>query len=83
LLPYLKDIQTLLENEATQSSITAYLKEEKKLVVTQSNLSKFIKRYIVKNPLSKKSKNALEPKEEIKTPTKTTHKEEKKDSIFL
>ena len=76
MLPYLKDIRTLLENEATQSSITAYLKEEKNLVVTQPNLSRFIKRYIEKNPLSKKAKIAVEPKKENPKPPV------KKKSIF-
>ena len=76
LLPYLKDIQTLLENQATQSSIIEYLKEEKNLVVTQPNLSRFIKRYIKKNPLSKKSKIAIEPKEENRK------SQVKKKSIF-
>jgi len=81
LLPYLKDIETLLDHEATQNSIIEYLKDEKNLVVTQSNLSRFIKRYIVKDPLSKKSKKAITKKEET-PPAKETSKK-KEDSIFL
>ena len=81
LLPYLKDIETLLDHDATQNSIIAYLKEEKNLEVTQSNLSRFIKRYIVKDPLSKKSKKAITKKEETKEvetpPAKETLKQQK------
>jgi hypothetical protein len=82
LLPFIKDIKLLLEHDATQTSILEYLKIEQNVTVSQPVLSTFIKRYITRNPLSKKSKAVISQKKDD-TPTKTTNTEEKKDSIFL
>jgi hypothetical protein len=84
LLPFIKDIKFLLEHDATQASILEYLKEEQNVTVSQPVLSTFIKRYILKDPFSKKSKKAIsqnKEKVEIETPpAKETTKEKK--SIF-
>jgi hypothetical protein len=86
LLPFIKDITLLLEHDATQASILEYLKIEQNVTVSQPVLSTFIKRYIAKNPLSKKSKKVISKKqaqEEIETPPAKETSKKKEDSIFL
>ena len=81
LLPFIKDIKFLLEHDATQASILEYLKEEQNVTVSQPVLSTFIKRYISKDPLSKKSKVVISQREQV-TPSTKEIKKEKKESIF-
>jgi len=49
LLPFARDIQILLEHDATQKSVLEYLENEKGIKVSQAYLSKFIKQYIYGN----------------------------------
>jgi len=89
LLPFIKDIELLLEHDATQASILEYLKIEQNVTVSQPVLSTFIKRYIAKNPLSKKSKKVISKKqaqakiEEVETPPVKETSKKKEGSIFL
>ena len=54
LAPYLDEIRYLVERSATQKSILAYLKNEEGVEVTQSYLSRFIKRYITSDDFTPK-----------------------------
>jgi hypothetical protein len=54
LAPYLDEIRYLVERGATQKSILAYLKNEEGVEVTQSYLSRFIKRYITSGDFTPK-----------------------------
>jgi len=56
LTPYLDEIRYLVERGATQKSILAYLKNEEGVEVTQSYLSRFIKRYITTGDTTPKRK---------------------------
>ena len=82
LLPFIKDIKILLENDATQNSIVEYLKDEQNVIVSQPVLSTFIKRHIKKDALSKQSKIVInKEKQETNEPEKPI--ENKKTSIFI
>ena len=81
LLPFIKDIKFLLEHDATQASILEYLQEEQNVTVSQPVLSTFIKRYISKDPLSKKSKTVINQKK-TETPLPEESPKKKKESIF-
>ncbi len=61
LTPYLDEIRYLVERGATQKSILAYLKNEEGIEVTQSYLSRFIKRYISAGDTTPKRKRAPQP----------------------
>ncbi len=61
LTPYLEEIRYLVERGATQKSILEYLKNEEGVEVTQSYLSRFIKRYITAGDTTPKRKRIPEP----------------------
>ena len=61
LTPYLGEIRYLVERGATQKSILAYLKNEEGIEVTQSYLSRFIKRYITAGDTTPKRKRVPQP----------------------
>ncbi len=61
LTPYLEEIRYLVERGATQKSILEYLKNEEGVEVTQSYLSRFIKRYITGGDTTPKRKRIPEP----------------------
>jgi len=85
LSPYEKEIEYLVKNNATQVAIVNFLKNEKNLVVSRSYVSRYIKRYILKDPFSKKSKKAInqnKEKVEIETPPVKETSKQKKKSIF-
>ncbi len=85
LKKHIDDIKTLLDHGATQSSIIEYLKDKKNEETTQSNLSKFIKRYIKKEPYKPPVKNEknLSPSEEDKIKKEDTQAKSKKKSLYL
>ncbi len=83
LSPYQKEIEYLVENNATQVAIVNFLKDEKNLVVSRSYVSRYIKRYIKKDSFSKKAVTQKKEKVAIETPpAKETTKQNKK-SIYL
>ena len=61
LTPYLEEIRYLVERGATQKSILEYLKNEEGVEVTQSYLSRFIKRYITTGDTTPKRKRIPDP----------------------
>ena len=65
LTPYLDEIRYLVERGATQKSILAYLKNEEGIEVTQSYLSRFIKRYIAAGDTTPKKEGVLQPVAEV------------------
>jgi len=65
LTPYLDEIRYLVERGATQKSILAYLKNEEGIEVTQSYLSRFIKRYITAGDTTPKKEGVLQPVTEV------------------
>jgi hypothetical protein len=79
LTPYLDEIRYLVERGATQKSILAYLKNEEGVEVTQSYLSRFIKRYITTGDTTPKRKRAPQPVAEasIDVPAEDTVEEGK------
>ncbi len=79
LTPYLNEIRYLVERGATQKSILAYLKNEEGIEVTQSYLSRFIKRYITAGDTTPKRKRAPQPVAEasIDVPAEEMAEEEK------
>ncbi|MCF6173743.1 MAG: hypothetical protein L3J44_08200 [Campylobacteraceae bacterium] len=79
LTPYLDEIRYLVERGATQKSILAYLKNEEGVEVTQSYLSRFIKRYITTGDGTPKRKRVPQPVAEasIDSPTEERMEEEK------
>ena len=79
LTPYLEEIRYLVEREATQKSILEYLKNEESVEVTQSYLSRFIKRYITAGDTTPKRKRIPEPVAEasIDVPAEDTAEERK------
>ncbi|HHD80838.1 MAG TPA: hypothetical protein ENK99_04450 [Campylobacterales bacterium] len=85
LKKYINDIKTLLDNGATQNSIIEYLKDKKGEKTTQSNLSKFIKRYIKKEPYKPPVKNEknLSPNEGNRTKKEDSQPKPKKKSLYL
>jgi len=78
LTPYLEEIRYLLERGATQKSILAYLKNEEGVEVTQSYLSRFIKRYITTGDTTPKRKQIPKPVAEasVDMPAEEIAKEE-------
>jgi len=79
LTPYLDEIRYLVERGATQKSILAYLKNEEGIEVTQSYLSRFIKRYITTGDTTPKRKRVPQPVAEasIDVPAEDTVEEGK------
>jgi len=79
LTPYLEEIRYLVERGATQKSILEYLKNEEGVEVTQSYLSRFIKRYITTGDTTPKRKRIPDPVAEasIDVPVENTAKERK------
>jgi hypothetical protein len=79
LTPYLDEIRYLVERGATQKSILAYLKNEEAVEVTQSYLSRFIKRYITTGDTTPKRKRTPQPVAEasIDVPAEDTVEEGK------
>jgi len=79
LTPYLDEIRYLVERGATQKSILAYLKNEEGIEVTQSYLSRFIKRYITAGDTTPKRKRVPQPVAEasIDVPAKEMAEKEK------
>jgi len=80
LTPYLEEIRYLVERGATQKSILAYLKNEEGVEVTQSYLSRFIKRYITAGDTTPKRKLNHKPVAEassVDMPAEDIAKEEK------
>jgi hypothetical protein len=79
LTPYLDEIRYLMERGATQKSILAYLKNEEGIEVTQSYLSRFIKRYITAGDTTPKRKRIPQPIAEasIDVPAEEMTEEEK------
>jgi len=65
LTPYLDEIRYLVERGATQKSILAYLKNEEGIEVTQSYLSRFIKRYITAGDTTPKRAGVPQPVAEV------------------
>jgi len=65
LTPYLDEIRYLVERGATQKSILAYLKNEEGIEVTQSYLSRFIKRYIAAGDTTPKKEGVSQPVTEV------------------
>ena len=61
LTPYQEEIRYLVERGATQKSILEYLKNEEGVEVTQSYLSRFIKRYITAGDTTPKRKRIPDP----------------------
>jgi len=59
LTPYIEDIRTLLEHDATQVSILAYLKNEKDITVSQPYLSNFIRKFVKTNKESTTVQNTI------------------------
>ena len=80
LTPYLEEIRYLVERRATQKSILEYLKNEERVEVTQSYLSRFIKRYITSGDTTPKRKRIPDPVAEasIDVPAEDTVKKRKK-----
>jgi len=78
LTPYLEEIRYLVERGATQKSILAYLKNEEGVEVTQSYLSRFIKRYITTGDTTPKRKQIPKPVAEasVDIPAEDIAKEE-------
>ena len=62
LLPFARDIQILLEHDATQKSVLEYLENEKGIKVSQAYLSKFIKQYIYGDKKTNKVYKNIEEK---------------------
>ena len=79
LTPYLDEIRYLVERGATQKSILAYLKNEEGIEVTQSYLSRFIKRYITAGDTTPKRKRVPQPVAEasVDVPAEEMTEEEK------
>ncbi len=65
LTPYLDEIRYLVERGATQKSILTYLKNEEGIEVTQSYLSRFIKRYITAGDTTPKRAGVPQPVAEV------------------
>ena len=78
LTEHIEDIKILLEHHATHDSIVEYLKEEKDVTTSRSNLSKFIKRHIKKEPYKPLVKN-----EEDKIKKEDDTPKPQKKSLYL
>ena len=85
LMPYKKNIEYLLNNNASQVAIIKYLDEKENLPVTKPTLSKFIKRYIKKEPYKPPVKNEknLSSNEEEKIKKEDDTPKSQKKSLYL
>lgn len=77
LLPYKRNIEYLLDNNATQVAIIEYLHKKENITVTRPTLSYFIKKHIKKTPFTPKDKSTKKENE-----TNQNKPKKLKDSVF-
>ena len=82
LMPYKKNIEYLLNNNASQVAIIKYLDEKENLPVTKPTLSKFIKKHIKKTSYAPKEKNDNNNNEKKEDEKNQNEPQKLKDSVF-
>jgi hypothetical protein len=82
LLPYKKNIEYLLDNNATQVAIIEYLDKKENLSVTRPTLSYFIKKHIKKTPYTPKEKSDNNNNDKKEDEKNQDEPQKLKDSVF-